>query len=271
MNAKIDDIIRKITEKNYTLLCISPHLDDAALSIGGLLGQITNKIVNITVFTMSSELKDSLSVKAFLKQCGYNQAKNLYIDRISEDKAAFSKLNADSYHLGQIDALWRPLPKPNAFQKLLSKLLPEFLYTYPIYRVNVVSGKVSKNDKITIENIESQIKNIAIQNKNPILLCPIGIGKNVDHILVRDLCLNFDLETIYWSDFPYNLSCYPDQDFIQKNNLQQFEINFDQNKKNNFLREYRTQFKALFKDDKVPIKNEIIYLNQEFVEKILSK
>jgi LmbE family N-acetylglucosaminyl deacetylase len=267
------DIIRKITEKKYTLIAVSPHLDDGILSAGGLLLTLkgTNKVVNITIFTSASAAPSSFSVKAFLSQCKYPTAEALYEDRKKEDIKVFSELQADSYHLGQVDALWRQLEKPEAYRKLLAKMLPEFSYTYPIYRFDVISGKVSGKDKGLILRTAKQISEIVKKYQNPLILCPIGIGKNVDHVLTRDLCTSEFKNIIYWSDMPYGLHSQVDEQFTKMNNLTQINSDYGITENNKLVEGYKTQFDALFPNKVFPNHNETFYLSSNLASEILDK
>lgn len=256
-----NNIIDKIIISKRMCVFISPHLDDAVLSAGNVLLHINGKVPMevITVFTKASTKNPTLSIKAFLKQCKEKNIQTLYRKRRKEDKQALKNLKATITHLGLPDALYRTLKNPNIFRKLLAKIIPEFIHVYPVYRVHITSGKVSKGDMPTYEVIRKKLTNIVTKYNNPIIFVPLGIGNNVDHILVRDLCLKEYPNVIFWSDVPYNSKYTEQKAFIKKNKLKRFVFKENTTAKHEMIKLYKTQFLPLFPDGKIPPKPDILY------------
>src|SRR3990167_9161599 len=151
----MDNLVENIINKKTHCYFVSPHLDDAVFSAGELLSQLAGKvdITVINVFTSFGDGNNTLSARSFLKQCKIDNPKKLYEIRINEDNIALSKLNARVYNLGFTEALWRRKRYSNKFGELLSKYIPEFNRLYPVYRFNIVSGKLHKEDEKLVREI----------------------------------------------------------------------------------------------------------------------
>ena len=80
-------IFSKIAQKRIPSYFISPHLDDAVLEAGGLLRDLAKmtQVTVVTVFTETSKRPMTLSAKTFMKQCGYDDERKLFLDRRAED------------------------------------------------------------------------------------------------------------------------------------------------------------------------------------------
>ena len=119
---------------HYDALFFSPHLDDAVLSCGGLIGQLANqkkKVLVVTIFTAGQELAPmSQDATQFTRQSKAKNATTLFRTRKSEDRKALSLLDADFLHLEYIDALWRTTQN--------SQLYPSFEHIF--------SGKIDRHD-----------------------------------------------------------------------------------------------------------------------------
>lgn len=255
----MENFISKIITNKQTCIFISPHLDDAILSAGGLLSSLSGKtkIIVINVFTKSVDDKPTLSAWKYVKAMRYKKAKKLYEDRRKEDKKAFAQINITPINLGFTEALWRK--KTGMIANTLGKLLPEFCSIYPIYRLHITAGKIAKADEKIMAEITKQITVIITQEKDPVIFAPLGIGKHVDHCIVRKICANaFGKKVIYWSDFPYN---------VRENNFGTPPLGYKKEafsynilKKNTLITFYKTQITGLFNGTDIPMHKEIFFL-----------
>lgn len=261
------ELIKQIKLKKIKCYFISPHLDDAILSAGGLISYLASKttVEVITIFTKPSPKPYTLSTKVFLKNCNFRDAEDLFNKRRLEDQYVFTKLNLNYHHLGFTDASWRKKINPNRILKVFSKIIPELIHIYPIYRnylkKGVTSGHVSNEDEQNVTLIKQKLNKIIKNKKNILIFCPIGIGLHVDHILVRNLCQNSFKNIIFWSDFPYSLTEKPDDNFIMLNNLKKLQSDKKINYKNTLISLYKTQVDAMFPEKNIPIINEVFYTN----------
>ena len=128
----MNKLIKNIVKNKRNCYFVSPHLDDAALSAGGIISYLAKKtnVEVITVFTECREDKHSLSALSYIKQSGYksDQAKQLYSLRRKEDLEAFNRLGVEVKHLGFVDALWRRKRNIKMIDKFLGTFLNDFLY-----------------------------------------------------------------------------------------------------------------------------------------------
>src|SRR5579859_3047345 len=143
----MDTFIKIIIKNKQTCIFISPHLDDAVLSAGGLVKFLSSKtkIMVINIFTQAIDGKQTVSAWKYIKDMGYNKASDLFADRQKEDKEALFQLHISPINLGFPDALWRK--KNNFVAKTLGNVLPEFKHVYPTYRFHITNGKVSSADQ----------------------------------------------------------------------------------------------------------------------------
>jgi hypothetical protein len=219
---------------------ISPHFDDAVFSAGFLITQIKQhqpvRVVN--VFTSATKKPATLSAKAFLRQCGSSDAVGLYSQRLQEDNKVLTGLKINPINMGFTEAMWRS--KNNIF----GKVLPELGAVYPTYRWHIISGRISAKDHNLMEQIYISLKKIIPRSAT--VICPIGIGNHVDHLIVRDVCSQLPNKIIYWSDFPYDLKNTPDPQFITKHGLKPFEFPVDSKSKLRLMQGYISQFPAVF-------------------------
>jgi LmbE family N-acetylglucosaminyl deacetylase len=245
-------IIDKIKEKKRTCYFISPHYDDAVLSAGALMTYLSKytDVIVINVFTKAGEKPYTLSAKAYLEQCGYQDAQTLYANREKEDREVLGKIVKKSTDLGFVDALWRKKPHSS----LLGKFLPEFDHIYPTYRFQIQKGVIAKLDKITKTKLKESLTQL-VQEDKKVIFCPAGIGNHVDHVLVRTVCQSLFPNAILWSDFPYNEK---DKATIDLDNKHKIIFSKFLKGKRELIEGYQTQFKAMFKKGLIT-KPEIFY------------
>lgn len=250
----MEKIIEYITKNKIKCYFISPHLDDAIFSCGGLIHTLRkNKVATtvINVFSEKGDLRDTFSAKAFVKQCGYIDSSKLYADRLKEDRKVLDSLGVKVINLGFIDALWRKR-NDKGIRRMVGKIFPEFACLYPTYKWHITKGKINKNDDKLIKRlIKLLIKNL---DSGSILFFPVGIGDHVDHLIVRDAVkLLNDIKKYCWVDFPYSLISVDSH--IRHINVKDKKCLFypDWSIKDHLLRGYRSQYKAVFKNGLIKI------------------
>jgi LmbE family N-acetylglucosaminyl deacetylase len=247
------DIVKNKTKCYF----VSPHFDDAVFSAGGL---ITNLLKNgvcvdiINVFTKASSEPYTISAKRFIKSCGYSNADDLYIDREIEDKKVFSSIGIKPIKLDLIDAIWRRKKVPG-FLKLITQFLPEIEHVYPVFSLNMKFGKYSLHDQELLNIIYSKLSNVigTKSKRKAILFCPIGIGNHMDHLIVRDACINYFDNVVLWEDVPYSSYRSENQEFIIHNNLTKYNFTFDVKIKSKLANGYKTQIQTIFNSDKASL------------------
>ena len=259
------DLLTKIINEKIPCYFISPHLDDAIFSAGGLINYLSDKtkVTIITVFTKAGPKPYTRFCKKFMKDCGFSDADIFFRERRSEDIEVCKSLGINFTHLGFADVAWRKKENPSFFEKTLGTIIPEFLHLYPLGR-NFMSGKVVKDDGDLIKTIKNKLSSVIlnlvqdlnskkqmpkqVRHDNFIVFCPLAIGNHVDHIIVRNICAEiFPLEKlIFWTDFPYINWGNTAEGFIKKMKLRSFTWNKNLEKKRELLLGFKTQIPALF-------------------------
>ncbi|GLC81966.1 PIG-L deacetylase family protein [Lacrimispora brassicae] len=163
------------------VLVVSPHLDDAAYSIGGLLGRLalSCRIHILTLFSV-----DPYTILRKLKT-NFTSLQRL---RIAEEKAAASLINATTSQMGWNDALlrnYKNIEEPLQSDEPIEKYLEELKAHLPA---------------------------------NPfVILCPLGIS-HVDHRLTRiiiDKMAPIDVPIFFYDDLPYACDGFIEPEFFQ--------------------------------------------------------
>ncbi len=244
--------LNKIINDNKTIYFVSPHLDDAIYSAGGLVSFLPhNKVHVINVFTKADKPPYTLTALKYLNSCGFTNAEELYHQRIKEDKKIFKQLGVKVTNLDFSDAIFRKFWRGEKY----FGFIPEIYHTHPV--------TVIKNRFILIpeKNLCAQIYKRLDETieKGSCVFGPMGIGSHVDHMLVKDACLKLkDRNIIFWSDYPYNLK----KDFQSNQNYwQEFKFNKNQKKRANLIKRYQTQFDANF-PNRIVLKDEKYFINQ---------
>ncbi len=255
-----DSFFSSIVTKKTPCVFISPHLDDAVLSAGGLISSLVAADIPVrvvTVFTQPSPRPYTLSAKSFLRQCGYRDADTLFADRRSEDEKLFGRMGVSMAHLGLTDATWRKKENMSNVRGAVSRFVPELGHRYPVHQLHVISGKIAKEDLPLIDEIGKKIKNVLSDFSSFSVFGPAAFGGHVDHVMTRKMCTSYFPQAVLWSDFPYNLK--DRQKSIEGYEVLSWERGIDEKRK--MIEGYATQVRAMFP------KNIPIIPDQYFVPK----
>jgi LmbE family N-acetylglucosaminyl deacetylase len=260
------ELIKKIIAEEIPCYFISPHLDDAALSAGGLIAYLSQhtKVEVVTVFTEASSKPYTLSAKAFLKQCGGEGANALFEMRRAEDKKAYSVVGIKPQLLSHVDALFRKIASPNVLRRALSRILPEFLHVYPTYRWHIVSDSVSRHDSQLMSFLAAELTAIVAPAADYVVFCPLALRSHIDHILTRDVCLKTFGNVIMWQDFPYNIRSAAEKNEVASLGDELFRFEGESETKAAMLRAYKSQVRAMFPDGEIPSTPEVYYSPRRF-------
>jgi hypothetical protein len=136
--------------------------------------------------------------------------------------------------------------------------VPEFRHIYPIYRLNVVSGRLAPADAGTLQDACTFVRQIT--GAGPALvLAPLGVGGHVDHVLARTAARQSGARIAYYSDFPYNQRHRPDDAFARRNGLVEARWTRLIEAKTDLIQAYQTQARALFHGESIPIVPEVFF------------
>jgi LmbE family N-acetylglucosaminyl deacetylase len=173
------------------ILFVSPHLDDIALSCGGLVRRLSSRgqrVVIATVCTADRSAGQLLSAAAqhvhWEWQLGDDQP---YAIRRKEDEAGCKVLGAEPAHLGLLDAIYR---HDSASE--------------PLYTRNFIGGQVAEHDwQYFFPKVKAALQPWIRSAQQ--VYAPLSIGGHVDHVLVRQAIeeLAEDAQVTYYEDYPY--------------------------------------------------------------------
>ena len=166
---------------------LSPHLDDAVFSCGGLIFQQTQQGDEVLILTICagepppgelSELAQELHER-------WDEAESPVQTRRREDEEACRRLGATLTHIGIPDAIYRVDDQG------------KHLYT----NVEMIFGPVESVEAVLIENTADLISD-ALQ-PDARLYVPLCFGGHVDHRLTRLAAERLGVQLCYYRDLPY--------------------------------------------------------------------
>ena len=239
----MDNLISEIIKHKLPCYFISPHLDDAVLSAGGLMSYLSNKtdVTMVSIFTVAGEKPYTHAAKGFLKYCGYTDADQLFADRRIEDRVVAEKLGIKSIHLGFTDGSFRRKDKHLPYPKLTTKYFPELEHTYPLGRIVF---KLAKDDKMLAEKMQTKLRAI-VKEPGAVVFCPIGTVKHMDHLLTKNVCVETFDDLIFWTDYPYIQMVSKKPMVVGGKQLTKLEWTKNMKQKEQLVQLYKTQIKSL--------------------------
>ena len=169
----------------------SPHLDDAALSCGGLIRrQVTDgtPVLVVTVFAGEPQHAE-LSAYAIGTHRKWGAATNLTAERKEEDRRAMGILGARYLHLAYTDAIYR-----------LSD--GSFLYSSD----QELFGPLHPAEAELVSSLAAMVDGLPT-SREVTMYAPLAVGNHVDHQLVRDSVLNLPnqcSQVVFYEDYPYS-------------------------------------------------------------------
>lgn len=181
------------------LLAISPHLDDAVLSLGAGLAQAGQDGAKVTVFTVFAGTAPppySPAAERMHAIWGLSPNDDAPLYRRNEDIAALNQLGVDYRHGRFLDSIYRRLPdgrwlaeRREGKQKLA---IPE---------------QSAEANRALVSAIKDDIK-LVIDEYDPTLIATCAaIGGHPDHEMARDATLlaaaEKDVPVQLWEDLPY--------------------------------------------------------------------
>jgi LmbE family N-acetylglucosaminyl deacetylase len=173
-----------------TWIYLSPHLDDVALSCGGLVWEQVNegKLVNIWTVCAGEPPVGDLSPFAEELHARWKISQNAPAQRRIEDAMSCQRLGATPRYFSIPDCIYRRHPQSHE----------------PMYAsVGALNGPLQPGDSQFILPIQDEIKQSL--RSDAILVCPLGLGNHVDHQLTRQVADGLDLPLWYYADYPYVL------------------------------------------------------------------
>ncbi|MGA9532220.1 MAG: PIG-L family deacetylase [Anaerolineales bacterium] len=166
---------------------LSPHLDDAIYSCGGLIARQVSEGHSITVLTVFAGDPPPGPVSPFARELherwqGGAAAMDL---RRQEDLEACARLGAAALHMGLPEAVYRKASDGD-----------------PLYPTEQsIFGPSVGEDEIMVERLAEAIDQVSPAGSQ--LYAPVGIGGHIDHGLTRRAAQQLDRPLWLYHDFPY--------------------------------------------------------------------
>ena len=165
---------------------LSPHLDDAVLSAGGLIHGQTQAGLPVEIWTFMCgyppEGEYSQFAQDLHKMWGFNTAEEVVRGRRVEDINAASIVGATTVHFDFLDCIYRRGPDG------------EWLYSE-------ISVPPHPADKDLPARIAAEAS--ARLEPDDVLVCQLSVGSHVDHVIVRQAAELLGRPLIYDIDVPY--------------------------------------------------------------------
>lgn len=179
---------------------ISPHLDDAVFSAGGLLNDQTRAGEQVEFWTLFCGFPQDGNISPFAQnlhsQWGFYSAEETICARRAEDYRAAGIIGVRAVHFDFPDCIYR-----RGFDG-------KWLYSESTF----VPPHTDE------DNFSARITNTLAENLEPDdqIVCPLAIGGHVDHVIVRRSVENLGRPLWYYADIPYLLANLPALNLIEK-------------------------------------------------------
>jgi LmbE family N-acetylglucosaminyl deacetylase len=166
---------------------ISPHLDDAALSAGGLIYEQAESGLPVEIWTLMCGFPPEGEVSSFAQgmhfQWGLFSAEETVRLRRAEDEAAACVLGAKSVHFDFLDCIYRR-GADGAWLYPLDVFIPPLPEEAPLpaHIAEAISARLKPDD---------------------VVVCQFGLGRHVDHVLARRAVELLERPLLYDIDIPY--------------------------------------------------------------------
>lgn len=270
-----DTTIEFVKEQQIPCVFVSPHLDDAALSNGGIISELAKimpgKVYIISVFTHISPLPHTRHVNKFLEGSQFQNAHELFAARVEEDNIACKKLGATAIHLDFIDAGYRKRTRPHIVRQVIGHFIPEALHMYPT-SFSIGRQYVGRGEQLLMQNVKTELLGVIGTIGPCVIFSPVGGKRNhVDHLITRQCCQQaFPKRVIYSLDYPYSLWSPPDKGFIQKSGLLPGIYGKRKEERREVIACYASQVKSCFEEGIVPaaadLPDEVYFLDCAVLE-----
>ncbi|HEY42642.1 MAG TPA: PIG-L family deacetylase [Anaerolineae bacterium] len=169
-------------------LYLSPHLDDAVISCGGLIAQQAAAGELVSVLTICAGDPPAGPLSSFARELHerWGESSSPIAARRAEDRVACGRLDAVVVHLDIPDAIYRRDPEGELLYSSESEIL----------------GPVHMKEQGLIQHLAD-----LLEEQCPVefrIYCPLGVGGHVDHRLTRRAAERLNVRLWYYYDLPYS-------------------------------------------------------------------
>jgi len=170
---------------------LSPHLDDAVFSCGGLISYLSDNGVSVEIWTVfSDQMEDARQLTDYARTLHnrWGTGDHPYVLRKQEDANACRTVGARQHHLGYLDCIYRFIPGSREPVVLSDAEL---------------QGTVKPQEQPFIEKIARDLKTRITELT--VWVCPLSLGSHVDHQITRKAAEMTGKLMLYYADLPYAL------------------------------------------------------------------
>ena len=172
---------------------ISPHLDDAVLSAGGLIYEQTRAGDQAEIWTFMCGFPTDAELSPFAqrlhKQWGMTSAEEVIRGRRAEDLNAAARVGAKAVHFDFLDCIYR---RGKSGDWLYSDV-----FIPPHAEDADLAARIAKSIAGRLEADDQ-------------LVCQLALGSHVDHVVVRRAAELVGRPLLYDADIPYHFN-FPDE------------------------------------------------------------
>ena len=169
---------------------ISPHLDDAVLSCGGIIREQTRQGIPVEIWTLISGFPATSELTSFAQlmhfQWGTGSAEETVALRRSEDAQAAAAIGATTRHFDTPDCIYRRSPEGE-----------------PLYPLDIFVPPHPLEADLD-RAIAAELQTLLLPEDT--FVCPLTIGGHVDHTLARKAVEHLANPIRYYADIPYLLT-----------------------------------------------------------------
>ena len=175
-----------------TWIYLSPHLDDAALSCGGLIWEQTQAgAVSVWTVCAGDPPPGPLSAFAAALHARWGAGLAAPEARRAEDRASLALLGAAYRHEPLPDCIYRRDPHSGAA-----------LYASEA----ALWDPIAPAEQPMIAALQARLAAQLAQAAAPRLVCPLALGRHIDHRLTRQAAEGLTPIRWYYADYPYVLA-----------------------------------------------------------------
>ena len=170
---------------------LSPHLDDVALSVGGMLWEQSQSGTIVSVWTICAGDPPPGNYSPFAEslQKRWETGSNSMSIRRAEDVESCHLMGAEAVHFNIPDCIYRRSMKNGGHLYDSEQAL-----WFPVH----------PDEELLVDQIsEEMAKKLSPDDQ---VVCPMTFGKHVDHRLTRLAAKKLGVELLFYPDYPYVLS-----------------------------------------------------------------
>jgi len=168
---------------------LSPHLDDIALSCGGLVWQQAQSGESISIWTICAGDPPAGALSPFAEalHTRWQTGRDAYQQRRQEDRLSCEVMRAGCTHLALPECIYR------------QSITGEFLYDSE----ESLFGPLHPAEQTLVERLAGQLA--AALPPDAQLVAPLALGGHVDHRLARLAAERLGRPLDYYAEYPYVL------------------------------------------------------------------